>query len=57
MLYFGNPETGEKHNIVATEKKMRCKVWKNTLFRGKNGIKIPTVEDTIVSAYGRYYEL
>ena len=35
MLHFGNPETGEKRNPWATEKKMRCKVWIFTLFGGK----------------------
>ena len=39
MLHFSNPDTGEKHNPWATEKKMRCKVWKTTLFLGKNGYK------------------
>ena len=34
-----HPETGEKRNPWATEKEMRCKVWKNTLFLGKNGHK------------------
>ena len=55
MLYFGNPETGENHNPWATEKEMRCKVWKNALFRVKMNIKIPTLTDTIVSNKGRYY--
>ena len=31
-----DPDTGEKHNPWATEIKMRCKVRKNTPFRGKS---------------------
>lgn len=55
MQGFSNPETGLKHNIVATEMKMRCKVRKIALFLGKMDIKIPTLADTIVSNKGRYY--
>lgn len=45
----------QKHSIWATESKTRCKVWNFTVFRVKMGVKIPTVADTIVSIYGRYY--
>ena len=55
MLHFGNSETGEKHNRWATEKKGVAKLRESPCFGVKMGIKIPTVEDTIVSTYGRYY--
>ena len=45
----------KKHNIVATEIKMRYKIQEITLLGVKMVIKIPAVDDTIVSTYGRYY--
>jgi hypothetical protein len=49
---LGDPVAGEKHNIVATERKCVAKFEKAPYFGVKMGIKIPTAEDTVVSTYG-----
>lgn len=55
MQRLGDSGSEQKHNIVATESKKALQSLGNHPIGVKNGHKIPTVEDTIVSTYGRYY--